>query len=203
MCEVSKLHVVAVVLADLYFPQDHFYCRNGGRGPCVWFSACVCVEYSWVLSLCRGRIIVDLQGLKTMSRHTSGTHSQSVAQWNTINSCLMLPHGRCPPCSQGGGKAESCETWRHVFCVIRMIPINSSCWVHVFWLNSIPHRCFTRLLRVTLTLWWLTSVGGAHLIALPSAAPLVLVKWLNNSSRWENSESSVTVLHQVLLRDMQ
>lgn len=68
---------------------------------------CMCVSYSCVFSLCGGRIIVDLQGLKTMSRHTSGTHSPSVSQWNTINSCLMLPHGHCPHALKAEGKQEA------------------------------------------------------------------------------------------------
>lgn len=175
MCEVSKPHAGADVLADFYSPQDRFYCWNGGRGPHVCFYACVCVEYSWVFSLCRGRIIVDLQGLKTMSRHTSGTHSQSVTQWNTINSCLMLPHGHCPPDSEGWGKAGSCETWRHIFtcnpndsCQFLLL---SSSLLTYFLLPALPlHRCVTKLMHLTLTLWWLTSVWAAHLLALPSVA---------------------------------
>lgn len=135
----------------------------------------VCVEYSWVFSLCRGRIIVDLQGLKTMSRHTSGTHSQSVTQWNTINSCLMLPHGHCPPYSEGWGKAGSSETRRHIFtcnpndsCQFLLL---SSSLLTYFLLPALPlHRCVTRLMHLTRTLWWLTSVWATHLLVLPSVA---------------------------------
>lgn len=121
-------------------------------------------EYSWVFSFCRGRIIVDLQGLKTMSRHTSGTHSQSVTQWNTINSCLMLPHGHCPPCSEGWGKAGICETRRHIFTCnpndsCQFLLLSSFLLTHFLFPALSLHRCVTRLKRVTLTSWWLTSVS--------------------------------------------
>lgn len=176
MCKVSKPHAEADVLADFSFSAGSFLLLVRRKRPaCVLLCMCVCVEYSWVFLLCRGRIIVDLQGLKTMSRHTSGTHSQSVTQWNTINSCLMLPHGHCPLYSEGWGKAGSCETRRHIFtcnpndsCQLLLL---SSSLLTYFLLPALPlHRCVTRLMHLTLTLWWLTSVWAAHLLALPSVA---------------------------------
>lgn len=88
---------------------------------CMDVCLFACVIFMCVFLAYRGRIIVDLQGLETMSRGTQGTHTQSVSQWNAANSYLMLPHRHCPPCSTGQGRAGSSETEQaeiHVMLVI-------------------------------------------------------------------------------------
>lgn len=100
-------------------------------------SMCVCAVSMCAFPACRGRIIVDLQGLETMSRHTPGTHTQSVSQWNAANSHLMLPHRHCPPCSPGRGWGGSSETERTGTRVafVRMISANFTCSVCPFSLH--------------------------------------------------------------------
>lgn len=82
MCEVSKLHTVAVVLADSYFPQDHFYCQNGGRGSYVWFSACMCRVFLGVFTLQR----------KDYCRFTRPEDNEQTHLWDTFSISSTMKH---------------------------------------------------------------------------------------------------------------
>lgn len=120
-----------------------------------WYS-CVCYLP------CNGRIIVDLQGLETMSKRTPGTRAQSVSQWNTANSHLMPPHGPCPPSS---------PRWR-----THSTPCHPcSIALYISYPSSHPFPCALSAVG----LCWKQASGVGHVIppAAPGASSGLSTRW--------------------------
>lgn len=125
---------------------------------CTWkvYACAHTCLFSCVCCLpCNSRIIVDLQGLETMSKCTPGTRAQSVSQWNTANSHLMPPHGPCPPSS---------PRWR-----THSTPCHP-CWMALYILYPSIHPFSHSLSAVGLC--WKQASGVGHVIppALPGAS---------------------------------